>query len=115
MPDGDSTRESALYKRIEELNRKCTQVLTFLSFVLAASVIAWSSKRLTPAQTNLALHAIRWWLLAIFPTALGVAPFKEFGFEKPCWYEFLRWMKFFILWAALVLIGLGAASFLGVF
>jgi hypothetical protein len=34
-----------LEKRIDELNSKCTQVLTFLSFAIAAAALIWIEGR----------------------------------------------------------------------
>jgi hypothetical protein len=102
-----------LSKRIDELNNKCTQVLLFLTFAIAAAVLLWSNKpsSLLPSQLDLVLGAMKWWVGAIFPTLLGIIPLKEVRENDSRWYAVLRWMKFCALWAAIICIAWGAADF----
>jgi hypothetical protein len=107
------TKLEHLDKRIEELNNKCTQVLVFLSFGIAAAVLLWSNKpsSMNDIQQNFVLGAMSRWIWAIFPTLLGVLPLKEISENNLRWYTFLRKFKFVVLWAAIILIFWGAVDF----
>jgi hypothetical protein len=106
------TKPEHLGERIEELNNKCTQVLVFLSFGIAAAVLLWSNKSsMNDTQQNLLRGAMSRWVWAIFPTLLGILPLKEIKENNQRWYTFLRWFKFVALWAAIILIFCGAVDF----
>jgi hypothetical protein len=107
----DDPRLNELRRRIEELNNKGTQVLIFLSFGIAAAVLLWTSDLLTNLQQDLLLEAIRWWVLAILPAVMGILPLKEIRENSRAWYGFLRWMKFALLWLAIISIVVGTTYF----
>jgi hypothetical protein len=107
----DDPRLNELRKRIKELNNKGTQVLIFLSFGIAATVLLWSTALLNATQQDLLLGAMRWWVLAIFPTVIGLLPLKEIRENNRSWYSFVRWLKFALLWLAIISIILGATYF----
>jgi cytochrome bd-type quinol oxidase subunit 2 len=100
-----------LRKRIEELNNKCTQVLLFLSFGIAAAVLLWSTDLLNALQQDLLLSGMRWWVLAILPTVIGILPLKEIRENNRSWYSGLRWVKFVLLWLAIICIIAGTIYF----
>jgi hypothetical protein len=107
----DDPRLNELRKRIKELNNKGTQVLIFLGFGIAATVLLWSTDLLNAAQQDLLLGAMRWWVLAILPTVIGILPLKELRENNLRWYGFLRWLKFVLLWLAIILIVVGTTFF----
>jgi hypothetical protein len=92
--------------RIEELNNKCTQVLTFLSFAIAAGALFWSA-----GQKHLVHWPLRFWALAMVPTLLGILPLKEICEDNARWYGFIRRFKVAILVLAIVSILFGAFDF----
>jgi hypothetical protein len=101
-----------LSKRIEELNNKCTQILMFLSFAIAAAVLLWTNAPNPSSAQSVFVHAaMKRWVWAIFPILLGIAPLKEFREDNASWYGFLRWMKFLALWTAIGFIAWGAIDF----
>lgn len=102
-----------LGQRINQLNKKCTQVLLFLSFAIAAAVILWTSNStsLDAAHKAPVFRAMKLWVAAIFPTLVGVAPFREICENNLRWYTWLRWIKFVALWAAVICIGWGVLEF----
>jgi hypothetical protein len=108
----DDPRLNALGKRIEELNRKGTQLLIFLSIALAGSVLFWSTEDITDLQQDLLLRTMRWWALAILPAIAGILPLKEIRENNRSWYSFLRWSKFVLLWLAMICIIWGTAYFI---
>lgn len=108
----DDPRLSELRKRIEELNGRGTRVLIFLSFGIAGTILLWSADLLNVGQQDLLLHAMRWWVLAIVPTVIGVLPLKEIRENNDSWYGFLRWLKFVLLWLAIIFILAGTTYFL---
>jgi hypothetical protein len=107
----DDPRLNELRKRIKELNNKGTQVLIFLGFGIAATVLLWSTDLLNAAQQDLLLGAMRWWVLAILPTVIGILPLKELRENNRRWYGFLRWLKFVLLWLAIIFIVVGTTFF----
>jgi hypothetical protein len=107
----DDPRLNELRKRIKELNNKGTQVLIFLSFGIAATVLLWSTDLLNAIQQDLLLGAMRWWVLAILPTVIGILPLKEIRENNRRWYGFLRWLKFVLLWLAIIFIVVGTTFF----
>jgi hypothetical protein len=36
---------------------------------------------------------MRWWVLAILPTVIGILPLKEIRENNRRWYGFLRWAE----------------------
>jgi hypothetical protein len=107
----DDPRLNELRKRIKELNNKGTQLLIFLGFGIAATVLLWSTDLLNAAQQDLLLGAMRWWVLAILPTVIGILPLKELRENNRRWYGFLRWLKFVLLWLAIIFIVVGTTFF----
>lgn len=101
-----------LGERISELNKKSTQILVFLSFALVVAATLRHDSSLRPCQRAALDKATRWWTLAIFPTLVCMLPLKEIRESNLGWYRILRWLKFFVLWAAIVFISLGAFQFL---
>jgi len=108
----DDPRLNELRKRIQELNAKGTQVLMFLSFGIAATVLLWSTDLLADVEQDLLLGAMRWWVLAILPAVIGILPLKEIRENNRWWYGFVRWLKFVLLWSAIICIVVGTIYFL---
>ena len=109
-----ATEESLcdLKTRIKELGEKSTQVLTFLSFAIAAVVVlGYSSQGDSVSKKVIQSRTLHLWVLAIFPVAAGVLPVKEFWRDSPRWYRIVRWFKFWLLWVALLYIVCGAIRF----
>jgi hypothetical protein len=103
MTDNENTK---VEKRIDELNNKCTQVLTFLSFAIAAAALIWIEGHNDAMRRPLEL-----WVGAIFPTLIGVFPVKEIYEDSAKWYKAVRWSKVIVLWVAIILIFWGAVDF----
>ena len=74
----DEQPKKILEDRIKELGDKATQLLTFLSFAIAAALILASSNPVGQGRyQKLALKlAIRCWVLAFVPILLNVLPVK---------------------------------------
>lgn len=108
----DNPRLNELRARIEELNSRGTRVLIFLSFGIAAAVLLWSADLLSVGQQDFLLRAMRWWVLAIVPTVIGVLPLKEIRENNHSWYGFVRWLKFVLMWLAIIFILAGTTYFL---
>lgn len=87
-------------------------MLIFLSFGIAAAVLLWSADLLSVGQQDFLLRAMRWWVLAIVPTVIGVLPLKEIRENNDSWYGFVRWLKFALLWLAIIFILVGTVYFL---
>ena len=87
------------------------QLLIFLSFGIAAAVLLWTSDLLSNLQQDVLLDAMRWWVLAILPAVIGILPLKEIRENSHAWYGFLRWLKFALLWLAIIFIVVGTAYF----
>jgi hypothetical protein len=95
-------------ERILELNNKCTQVLMFLSFAIAASALL--------SEKNLSfLPAMRCWAWAIFPILFGILPLQDFSPESELWLSLIRWLKVLVLWTSTVVIFIGAVYFVRAF
>jgi len=114
-PDTDETLWS-LRRRIEGLGDKSTQLLTFLSFAIAAVVfLGYGSDSdhgsHQVAQKIVQSGAMQWWISAIFPVLAGVFPVKEFRRDNKRWCRIVRWAKFALLWVALGCIVVGAVKF----
>lgn len=100
-----------LATRLQELNNSSTQVLLFLSFAIVGAV-TYLAISLDPAR-KLAVHsALHWWIGAIFPTLSCIVPLKELGDRNIRWYRSIMWLRFVLLWAAIVCIFIGALQFL---
>jgi hypothetical protein len=106
------SRLSELHKRIEDLNRRSTQISIFLAIGIAAIVLLWSTDLLNALQQDLLLSAMRWWVLAILPTVIGIVPLKEIREHNRSWYSFLRWFKCVLLWLAIICIVVGTIYFI---
>jgi hypothetical protein len=108
----DDPRLNELRIRIDELNRKCAQLLIFLGIGIAAAVLLWSADLLSAIEQDFLLRAMRWWLLAILPVLLGILPLREFRENSRRWYGAIRYFKFVLLWLAIAFIVFGTAYFL---
>lgn len=108
----DDPRLNELRKRIEELDNKGARILIFLGFGIAAAVLLWSTDLLTAAQQDLLLRAMRWWILAILPAVIAILPLKEFRENNRLWYGSIRYLKFALLWLAIIFIIAGTTYFL---
>jgi hypothetical protein len=97
--------------RIEELGGKSTQLLLFLSFSFVAVVTMKSDHTITHTQQHALTIAMRWWVWALLPILSGVVPLKDCKWLNPRWYNRIRWLKFWFLWAAIILILIGACYF----
>lgn len=95
-----------LEERIKELGDKSSQTLLFLSFALV--VAATLKDKLAWNQQTAVRLAMCWWSWALFPILIGILPLKEVNEGNYGWYSFLRWLKFVLLWVAVVLISIGA-------
>ena|SRR5579859_7969809 len=101
-----------LRARIKELGDKSTQVLIFLSFAIGAAVLLGSERSQLSVSQEMALAgAMRSWVSAIFPVVAGIVPLKEFRTDNHRWYSVVRWIKFSLLWAAIVIIVVGTFQF----
>ena len=98
-------------QRIKELGEKSTQILTFLSFMILATVTLNS-------DPSFKSHVLRFLTIALFPTLAGIVPLKELPFlirqigidwqiTELDWYEWVRWIKIAMLWSTIVLIAIG--------
>lgn len=101
--------------RIKEFGDKSTQLLTFLSFGIAAVALLGYGTDGYPATHPIALNIVksgtmRWWVSAIFPVLVGILPVKEFS-RTLRWLCIVRYSKFALLWVALGCIVVGAVKF----
>lgn len=103
MADNGITK---LEKRIDELNSKCTQVLTFLSFTIAAGALIW-----VEGHNDVMRRPLQLLVAAIFPTLIGILPVKEVYEDNANWYRIVRWSKVIVLWAAVGFVFWGAVDF----
>jgi uncharacterized membrane protein len=108
--ESENVEPNDLSKRIKEFGKKSTQLLLFLTFAILGAATVRSGE--LPANPALIRAAMWWWVFAVFPVLLGVLPVKEFGWNNRCWYCFVVWAKFLLLWAAVVFSGVGAIQFL---
>jgi hypothetical protein len=107
-PGHDSLSHLAF--RLQELNNTATQVLLFLSFAIVAGVTYLATS--LDASRKLALQSsLHWWVGAIFPTVAVILPLKEFSDGSLRWFRFLLWVRFLLLWSAIVCIFVGAIQF----
>jgi hypothetical protein len=106
----EKERLNFLPTRLGELNNTASQVLIFLSFAIVAGV-TFLTLNPVPA-TKSAIHgALRWWIGAIFPTVFGILPLKEIRDRDVRWYRALLWVRFVLMWLAIVCIFIGAIWF----
>ena len=106
-----NTEMQELSDRNKEFGDKSTQLFIFLSFAILGAVTVRSSPSLGTSQTLAVSGAMGWWVWAFYPVLLGVLPLKEFGWQKPRWYGFIRWLKVLLLWIAVAFIVCGAFQF----
>lgn len=99
-----------LVARLGELNNTASQILIFLSFAIVAAV-TYLGANLDGSRRSAVHWALRWWIGAIFPTVIGILPLKEFKDRNPLWYQFLLWVRFVLMWAAIICIFFGAIQF----
>lgn len=106
--------DKVLEVRIKELGDKATQLLTFLSFAIAAALVLASSNPVgRGAYQKLSLQlAIRCWVFAFVPILLNVLPVKEILGKTTAGLERIRTGKVLLLWVAVALILAGAGAFL---
>jgi hypothetical protein len=106
----EKERLDSLATHLQELNNTASQILIFLSFAIVAAVTF-----LTPGTDwarRTAVHwALRWWIGAIFPTVIAIIPLKEIRDRNLSWYGFLLWVRFVLMWAAIICIFMGALQF----
>jgi hypothetical protein len=104
--DGES---HAVIDRLQELNRKATQLLTFLSFAIVAAILLQTNKMgfLTPCEEVAARYSLRFWVMSLFPILAIVLPIHELvGSDRA------RRVKIVLLWVAVLLVISGATAFL---
>jgi hypothetical protein len=109
----DKERLNFLATRLGELNNKASQILIFLSFAIVAAVTFLTLNPLTPSSAaKTEIHrALRWWIGAIFPTVVGILPLKEIRDQDVRWYRVLLWVRFVLMWSAIICIFIGAIAF----
>jgi hypothetical protein len=95
-------------KRINELGKKSSQILLFLSFAMLSVVTLETGKDPPPAALNCALW---WWKCALIPILVGILPMKEFIWNSPSWYRFIWVTRVILLWLAVLLIVIGVWLF----
>ena len=109
-PDPERSNLTHLAFRLQELNNTATQVLLFLSFAIVAGVTYLGTP--LDAPHKLALQSsLRWWVFAIFPTVAVILPLKEIGDDSIRWFRILLWVRFVLLWSAIVCIFVGGIQF----
>jgi hypothetical protein len=109
----DKERLNFLATRLGELNNTASQILIFLSFAIVAAVTFLTLNPLTPSSAaKTEIHrALRWWIGAIFPTVVGILPLKEIRDQDVRWYRVLLWVRFVLMWSAIICIFIGAIAF----
>lgn len=100
-----------LSARIKELGDKSTQILLFLSFAFVAVVTLKSDHTNSGSQQHALTIALRWWVIALLPIILGIAPLKEFVKTESGPYTIIANVKVGLLWIAIVFILAGAIYF----
>ena len=108
--DGVTVESHDLAMRINELGNKSTQLLLFLTFAILGAVTLMTKD--CAGQERLVRAAAWWWMWAVFPVLLGVVPVKDFNWNNRRWYRFLVYAKCVLLWASVILSGIGAVQFL---
>lgn len=102
---------SAVERRISELNSKASQLLTALSFAIAAGILL-EHEKLSTCEAVALRWSLRFWVLSIFPVLAIIAPIKEFRAGDEVWYRRVRMLKVVLLWVAVALVACGAVAFL---
>jgi membrane protease YdiL (CAAX protease family) len=114
-PNAESSEDRLrrLEDRIKQLGDKANQLLIFLSFALVVAVILGTqgNKQLGPRQAMLLIIGMRFWASALFPILISVLPLKEIREGSEKWYSAVRWIKFWLLWPAIVCIFIGTIFF----
>lgn len=100
-----------LEHRISELNRKASQLLTALSFAIAAAILL-KQYMCTPFQNAMLRWSLRLWVISLFPVLVMILAVKEFRVPSTLWYRTVRRLKVLLLWIAVGLIFFGALAFL---
>jgi cytochrome bd-type quinol oxidase subunit 2 len=95
-------------ERIKELNEKATQMLLFLSFAIVAAATVDAHT----ADPDHVRSAMAWWVLAVFPVLLAVAPLKDSWWKNEHAYGNLRNFKVWSLRLAIAFSLFGAVQFL---
>jgi hypothetical protein len=108
--EAEKARLDLMATRLTELNNTASQILIFLSFAIVAGVTLLTLG-LEPTRKNAVSWALRWWVGAIFPTVIGIIPMKEINEGHLPWYHFMLWMRFVLMWCALICILMGAIQF----
>jgi hypothetical protein len=106
----EKERLDFLATRLRELNNTASQVLIFLSFAIVAGV-TFLTLNPGPAAKGAIHGALRWWIGAIFPTVIGILPLKEIRDRDVLWYRSLLWVRFLLMWSAIICIFVGAIWF----
>jgi hypothetical protein len=68
-------------------------------------------KTIKDGPTTALDSALWWWKLALLPILVGVLPMKELRWKTQWWYQIIRWIRFGLLWIAVVLIIVGVIEF----
>ncbi|MGB6844559.1 MAG: hypothetical protein WA875_10740 [Candidatus Acidiferrales bacterium] len=108
--ESEKERLNFLVTRLTELKSTASQILIFLSFAIVAGVTFIATGLESPRKAAVHL-ALRWWIGAIFPTVIGIIPMKEVRDGNLRWYRFLLWMRFALMWSAILCIFVGAVEF----
>ena len=108
--ESEKERLNFLTTRLTELNHTASQILIFLSFAIVAGVTFFTPALESPRKAAVHL-ALRWWIGAIFPTVIGIIPMKEVRDQNLHWYRILLWMRFALMWCAILCIFIGAVEF----
>jgi hypothetical protein len=111
-PTDKTSREKITHieQRLNELSNTSSQILIFLSFAIVAGVTFFSPGLEAPRRIALS-GALRWWTGAIFPTVMGIIPLKVIANDSLAWYTFILWLRYVLLWCAIICIFIGALWF----
>ncbi len=104
-----SDKSDEVVRRLQELNQKATQLLTFLSFAMVAAILLETSQVfiLTPCQKIAVKWSLRFWVISLFPILFIVLPIQEIVHHNRA-----RWVKVILLGIAVLLVISGAVAFL---
>jgi hypothetical protein len=111
-PTKEGYREKITHieQRLNELSNTSSQILIFLSFAIVAAV-TFFSPGIDATRRSALSGALRWWTGAIFPTVMGIIPLKVIANDNLPWYTFILWLRYVLLWCAIICIFLGALRF----